>query len=75
MAQPSRLYKLIERQLQRHTPGTTLAAYIAASRPTKSWDTIAAELATITGVEASGETLRLWFADRIEVETQVTVHS
>lgn len=65
---PSALYRLIEQKLD-----GTLAEFIAARRPTQSWRNIAAELTEKTGVEVSWETVRGWFADRIEIRTEVTV--
>lgn len=64
--QPSRLYRLIEERLD-----GTLAEYVASRRPAASWKTMAAELTATTGVEVSWESLRSWFADRIQI--QVTV--
>jgi hypothetical protein len=68
MNEPSRLYMLIEKRIE-----GTLADFIAARRATKSWATMAAELAEITGPDyaVSDETLRRWFADRITVEVRV----
>lgn len=69
MAQtPSKLYRMIEERLD-----GTLAEYIAAQRPQRSWRQIAAELQEATGIEVSWESLRSWFVDRIEVRTEVTV--
>lgn len=65
---PSALYRLIEQKLD-----GTLAEYIAANRPHKSWRQIAADLTSATGVTVSWASLRSWFADRIEVRTEVTV--
>lgn len=64
--QPSRLYRLIEERLD-----GTLAEYVASRRPAASWKAMAAELTATTGVEVSWESLRTWFADRIQI--QVTV--
>jgi hypothetical protein len=66
MAKPSPLYQLIETKLD-----GTLAEFIAAHRPDKNWRQIAAEITDQTGVVVSWETLRGWFADRLQV--QVTV--
>lgn len=66
MNAPSRLYRLIERRL----PGT-LAEFVADRRPDTSWRDIAVELTEKTGIEVSYETLRGWFADRIEVRVYV----
>lgn len=64
--QPSRLYRLLEERLD-----GTLAEFVAARRPAASWKTMAAELSETTGIEVSWESLRTWFADRIQI--QVTV--
>jgi hypothetical protein len=64
--QPSRLYRLIEERLD-----GTLTEFVASRRPAASWKAMAAELTTTTGVEVSWESLRTWFADRIQI--QVTV--
>jgi hypothetical protein len=64
--QPSRLYRLIEERLD-----GTLAEYVAARRPTASWKTMAAELTETTGIEVSWESLRTWFADRIQIRVTV----
>lgn len=71
MAEPSRLYQLLETHLQVRAPNLTLAAFVAARRPHTSWDKIAEELATLTNVPVSGEALRLWLVDRITVEARV----
>jgi hypothetical protein len=68
MAKQSRLYTIIEERLD-----GTLAELIAARRPSTSWRDIADEVTEKTGVPVSDETLRLWFADRITVETTVRV--
>jgi hypothetical protein len=60
MTQPSRLYRLIESQLD-----VPLADFIAKRRlPTKSWREIADEIRERTGEAIHEETLRQWFADR-----------
>jgi hypothetical protein len=60
MTQPSRLYRLIEVQLD----GASLADFVAQRRlPTKSWREIAEEIYELTGEKISEETLRLWFAE------------
>lgn len=60
MTQPSRLYRLIESQLD-----GTLAEFIAQRRlPTKSWREIADEIRERTGEQVHEETLRQWFADQ-----------
>lgn len=61
MSQPSVLYQLVEARLD-----GTLAEYVAAHRATTSWRTMAADLTELTGVQLNHETLRLWFADRIQ---------
>jgi hypothetical protein len=61
MTQPSRLYRLIESQLD----GITLAGFIAERRlPTKSWREIADEIRERTGEQVHEETLRQWFPER-----------
>lgn len=67
MSQPSVLYQLIESRLD-----STLAEYVAANKASKSWRTMAAELSEITGVTLTYETLRQWFADRVQVTVTVT---
>jgi hypothetical protein len=69
MTQPSRLYRLIESQLD----GATLADFVADRRlPTKSWREIADELRELTGETISEETLRLWFGENRAAATAVT---
>ena len=68
MAQQSRLYRMIEARID-----GTLAEFIAARRPQMGWRSIAKDIDQRTGIWVSGETLRLWFADRVTVETVVTV--
>jgi hypothetical protein len=68
MDEPSQRYMLIERKLD-----GTLADFIAHGRATKSWTAMAAELEELTGYKVSDETLRRWFADRIEVVSTVVV--
>jgi hypothetical protein len=65
---PSALYRLIEAQLD-----GTLADFIAERRPHVPWRQLTAELTEKTGVEVSWESVRGWFADRIEIRTEVTV--
>lgn len=65
--QPSRLYRLIEERLD-----GTLADYVAARRPAASWKSMAAELTATTGIEVSWESLRTWFADRIQISVTVS---
>lgn len=67
MTQGSPLYQLIESKLD-----GTLPDLIAKRRPAVSWDGIAAEIKTLTDLTVSGEALRLWFVDRIEVEVRVS---
>jgi len=61
MSQPSVLYQLLEARLD-----GTLAEYVAEHRASTSWRTMAANLTECTGVPINAETLRLWFADRIQ---------
>ena len=66
MNEPSTLYLLIEARLD-----GTLAEFVAERRATASWTAIARELSAVAGTEVSDETLRRWFADRIQVEVKV----
>lgn len=68
MTQPSTLYRLAEAGLDE-----ALTDFIATRRPHTSWREIAEELAAKSGVTVHEETLRLWFAGRITVETTVRV--
>lgn len=61
---------LIERDLAEKHLGT-LADFVANRRATNSWTAIAAELTQVTGREVSDETVRRWFADRIQIEVKV----
>jgi hypothetical protein len=65
----STLYQLIESRL----PGT-LADYIATGLSAgKSWRTLADDVERDTDCRVTFETLRRWFANRIEVTTTVRV--
>jgi hypothetical protein len=66
MVRPSPLYQLIESQID-----GTLAEFVAARRASSTWAEMAAELSRQAGREVSDETLRRWFADRIQVEVKV----
>lgn len=66
--QQTQLYRLIEERI----PGT-LADFVAARWPKAGWRKIADELLDLTGISVSYATLRMWFTDRIQVETKVTV--
>lgn len=68
MDEPSLRYVLIERKLD-----GTLADFVAARVVAKSWTAMAAELQELTGYKVSHETLRRWFAGRIEVVSTVVV--
>jgi hypothetical protein len=68
MNEPSRLYMLIEKRLG---GDGTLAEFVAKRRASSSWMAMAKELSEWCDYEISDETLRRWFADRIQV--QVTV--
>jgi hypothetical protein len=68
MTQPTPLYKLVETRL-----GGPLDEYVAARRATTSWRAMAADLTERTGEYVTHQTLMSWFADRIKVETTVTV--
>jgi hypothetical protein len=61
------LYQLIEARLD-----GSLADYVAAGLSArKGWRTIARDIETETGCNVSFETLRGWFADRIQIEVRV----
>lgn len=66
MSQPTPLYQLVEARL-----GGSLEEYVAERRATTSWRVMAADLTERSGVQVTYETLRGWFADRIE--TTVTI--
>lgn len=66
MSQPSVLYQLVEARL-----GGSLVEYVAERRANTSWRTMAAEISESTGVAVNHETLRLWFADRIQLTAVV----
>lgn len=66
MSQPTALYQLVEARLDR-----SLVDYVTERRATTSWRAMAAELTELTGVQVTYETLRGWFADR--VQTTVTI--
>lgn len=66
MTQPTPLYRLVEAAL-----GRRLDEYVAEHRAAMSWRAMAADLSQRTGETVTYETLRSWFADRIE--TTVTV--
>lgn len=59
---------LIERKLD----GGSLADFVAQRRANSSWTAIAKELSEATGYEVSDETVRRWFADRIQIEVRVS---
>jgi hypothetical protein len=65
------LYLSIDNHLRGLPGGEGIDSFVAARRPGKSWREIADELRELTGVEAHTETVRLWFADRIEVSATV----
>lgn len=66
MAFPEKLPE-IERKL-----GSPLADLVAERRSASvSWRRIAQEVLARTGVDVTGETIRVWFADRIEVKVTV----
>lgn len=68
MTQPSPLYMLLEERL-----GRPLTQVVAELRATKSWPEIARAISDEAGVELNSETLRRWFADRVEITTTVRV--
>jgi hypothetical protein len=63
---PSLLYQLIEVRLD-----GTLADFVTARWPGKSWRKISAEIESVTGIPVSKATLAGWFAGRIEVSATV----
>jgi hypothetical protein len=66
MSQPSVLYQLVETRLD-----GTLVEYVAEHRASMSWRAMAADLSERTGVQVTYETLRGWFADRIQTTVVV----
>ena len=66
MSQRSVLYQLVEARID-----GSLAEWIADRRATDSWRTMAAELSGLTGLAINHETLRLWFADRIQTKVVI----
>lgn len=68
MTQPSALYQLAESRLD-----GTLADWVAANKGSDGWKVLAPKLSAEVGITVSAETLRLWFADRIQTQTIVTV--
>lgn len=62
----SQLYRLIEERLD-----STLADYVAANRAAMSWRTMSDDLHARTGIRVSYQTLRAWFAHRLQVEVKV----
>ncbi len=68
MTQPSALYQLVESKLD-----GTLADWVAANKGSVGWKPLASKLSAEVGVTVSAETLRLWFADRIQTRTTVVV--
>lgn len=68
MTQPTPLYRLVEARLGGEG---SLTQYVEERRATTSWRAMAVDLSERTGESVTYETLRLWFADRIE--TTVTV--
>lgn len=66
MTEPSILYQLIEARLD-----STLADFVTARWPTKGWQKIADDIREATGLTVTRETLRHWFAERIEVRAFV----
>lgn len=71
MADRSDRYQLIEARLAAKAEPVTFEDFIAARRPHKSWRTISADIADVTGVPVSHTLLRRWFADRISYEVKV----
>jgi hypothetical protein len=66
MTQPTPLYRLVEARL-----GIPLAEYVAERRATTSWRAMAADLTERTSENVTYETLRSWFADRIQTTVVV----
>lgn len=67
VTKPSPLYRMIEHRLD-----STLAEFVAARLQAKaSWLTMAAEITETTQIEVSDETLRRWFADRVQVTVTI----
>lgn len=67
MTQPTPLYRLVEARL-----GKPLSEYVAERRATTSWRAMAADLTEKTGESVTYETLRGWFADRLQTTVVVT---
>ncbi len=67
MSQPTALYQLVEARL-----GRSLVEYVAERRATTSWRAMAADLTETAGIPVTYETLRGWFADRIQTTIVVT---
>jgi hypothetical protein len=61
MSQPTALYQLVEARL-----GRSLVEYVAERRATTSWRAMAADLTETAGITVTYETLRGWFADRVQ---------
>jgi hypothetical protein len=66
MTQPSVLYQLVDARLD-----GKLVEYVAEHKAAMSWRAMAADLSQRAGVQVNYETLRLWFADRIETTVVV----
>lgn len=62
MSQPTPLYQLVEARL-----GRPLVEYVAERRATTSWRAMAADLTETAGVQVTYETLRGWFAGRVQI--------
>jgi hypothetical protein len=70
--EPTKLQMLIERDLAEKKLGT-LDDLVAARRTAcVSWRSIAAELSDMTSRDVTGEAVRRWFADRLQIEVTVS---
>jgi hypothetical protein len=69
--EPSKLQMLIERDLAAKKLGA-LDDFVATRRgQSTSWRAIAEELSVATGREVTGEAVRRWYADRLQIEVKV----
>ena len=66
--QASRLQQLVELRL-----GGSLESFVVARLAEKGWRAVAVDVERATGVTVSHQTLRNWFASRVEVSTTVRV--
>lgn len=68
--QTSRLRQLVELRL-----GGSLEKFVVARLAEKGWRAIAVDVERATGITVSHQTLRNWFASRVEVSTTVRIKS